>query len=124
MIKFYLVDGKVKFLIHKVEWQEMKKQRNENGESVNTEIIRTANFYDANKKDSLLTALANRDITPTVTEYEQPSAEILAKCEGKKFETYKEAKDFVEGAEIPLTEAEVLALAITELYEMISGGAV
>lgn len=65
MIKFYLVDGEVKFLTHKVEYMQGNEQR---------EI----NFYDVTKKDAYIAKLAEREITPTVTEYEQPSSELLA----------------------------------------------
>ena len=75
-MKFYLVGGQIKFLTHKVEYT----QRNEQKEM---------SFYDVEKKDALLARLVEREITPTVTEYEQPSAELLAKCEGKTFNTYE-----------------------------------
>lgn len=82
----------------------------------------TRELYDVEKKDALLSRLAEKEITPTITEYDQPSAELIANCEGKLFNTYEDALKFVETGETPLTETETLALAITELYEMISGG--
>lgn len=108
-MKFYLVGGEIKFLTHKVEYT----QRNE---------LKEMSFYDVEKKDALLPRLAEKEITPTITEYDQPSAELIANCEGKLFNTYEDALKFVETGETPLTETETLALAITELYEMISGG--
>jgi hypothetical protein len=82
-MKFYLVDGEVKFLTHKVEWEE-------NEETFEIE------FYDLEKKDALLTRLAEREITPTVTEYEQPSQDILDLVAGKKFETIAEAQALID----------------------------
>ena len=93
-MKFYLVDGEVKFLTHKVEYMQGNEQR---------EI----NFYDVTKKDAYIAKLAEREITPTVTEYEQPSLELLAKCEGKTFKNYSEAKSFIEGNNIAMLKAEL-----------------
>ena len=109
-MKFYLVGGQIKFLTHKVEYT----QRNE---------LKEMSFYDVEKKDTLLARLAEKEIAPTVTEYDQPSEELLAKCQNKTFNTYEEALQFVETGEIPLTENEVILLAIAELYEITAGGA-
>lgn len=81
-MKFYLVGGEIKFLTHRVEHGQEE-----------------ISFYDIEKKDKFIAHLAEREITPTVTEYEQPSAELLARCEGKTFNTYEDALNFVEGKE-------------------------
>jgi len=60
------------------------------------------------QKYSLLARLAERNITPTVTELEQPSAELLASCNGKIFSSYDDALDFVNGEPIPKTELQIL----------------
>jgi len=112
MIKIGLVSGEIKFLTHKAEWVDQKF-----GPKYRT-------FLNAEQKNNFVNTLEKKNITPIITEYEQPSPELLEKCEGRKFNTYQEAQDFVQGTEIPLTETEVLALAVAELYEMISGGAV
>ena len=52
---------------------------------------------------------------------EQPSEELLARLEGKRFANYTEAKNFIESG-CPLTETEMLALALAELYEVVAGG--
>ena len=52
---------------------------------------------------------------------EQPWEELLARLEGKRFANYTEAKNYIENG-CPLTETEMLALALAELYEVVAGG--
>ena len=108
-MKFYLVNGEVKFLTHKVEWQE----REENKEM---------SFYDINKKDNFISHLSKRETTPTltITEYKQPTQDIIDKVNGKKFETIEEAQAFIDGTTEP-TELETIALAVAELFELVGG---
>lgn len=54
-------------------------------------------------------------------EGEQPAAELLERLEGKTFKNYTEAKDYIENG-CPLSETEMLALALAELYEVVTGG--
>jgi len=111
MIKIGLVSGEIKFLTHKAEWVDQKF-----GPKYRT-------FLNAEQKNNFVNTLEKKNITPTITEYDLPSAELLEKCEGKKFNTLQEANAFVQGQE-QLSETEILALAVAELYEMMSGGAV
>ena len=48
------------------------------------------------------------------TPIEQPSAELLAKCEGKKFKNYTEAKVFIDG-NCPKSEFEILKETVDTL---------
>ncbi len=101
-MKFYLVGGQIKFLTHKVEWQERG-------------ITTTRELYDVERKDAVVSNLAEREIEYTVTEYEQPSAELLAKCEGKTFNTYEDALAFVETGTMPKTELQILQETVDAL---------
>jgi hypothetical protein len=55
------------------------------------------------------------------TPIEQPSEELLERLEDKTFSNYTEAKNYIENG-CPLTETEMLALALAELYEVVAGG--
>lgn len=55
------------------------------------------------------------------TPIEQPSEELLERLQGKTFANYTEAKNYIENG-CPLTETEMLALALAELYEVVAGG--
>jgi hypothetical protein len=55
------------------------------------------------------------------TPIEQPTAELLERLQGKTFKNYTEAKGYIENG-CPLTETEMLALALAELYEVVAGG--
>ena len=116
-MEFCLVDGEVKFLTHKVEWQETRRQRNEEGQLVEVTENREREFYDTEKKDAFIAKLRERGIEPTVTEYEQPSQEIINKVAGKKFSTIEEARKAIEGTASPTAEEIIqsMALAIAEL---------
>lgn len=113
-MKFYLVNGEIKFLTHKVEWQETRKQRNEEGQLIEvTEDIEMM-FYDTEKKDALITRLQEREIEHVVTEIEQPSQEIINKVQGKKFNTIAEAQAFIDGTAEP-NPIDILGQRIFEL---------
>jgi hypothetical protein len=47
------------------------------------------------------------DAVEGATPIEQPSTELLAKCEGKTFKNYSEAKSFIEGNNIAMLKAEL-----------------
>lgn len=113
-MKFNLVDGKVRFLTHKVEWQER-------GET------QTREFYDPAKKDAFIARLAEREIEFAVTELEQPSQEIIDRVEGRKFNTIEEARKAINGTEKPSKDELIqsMALAIASLdaeIQTIKGG--
>ena len=105
-MKFYLVDGEVRFLTHKVEWQER-------GET------QTKEFYDPAKKDAFIDRLQERDIEYTVTKYDPPSQEIRNKVSGKKFNTIEEARQFIEIDIEPVTLE-----SLAEIVADIIGGAI
>lgn len=54
------------------------------------------------------------------TPIEPPSAEIVAKCEGKTFKNYSEAKAFIEGGCIEPLSIESLAEVVADII----GGAI
>ena len=116
-MKFYLVDGEVKFLTHKVEWQETRKQRNEEGQLVDVEITETRDFYDADKKNAYIAHLTEREIEYTVTELEQPSQDQVDRVEGRIFNTTEEARKAINGTEEPSKDELIqsMALAIASL---------
>lgn len=91
-MNFNLVDGKIKFLTHKVEW-------------VAREENQKRTFYSHVEAQDFVTRLADRDITATITEYEQPTTEQLEMAESRKFNTYEDAKAFMDGT-LPKTEKE------------------
>jgi len=105
-MKFYLVGGEVRFLTHKVEWQER-------GET------QTREFYDPAKKDAFIDRLQERDIEYTVTKYDPPSQEIRNKVSGKKFDTIEEARQFIESDIEPVTLE-----SLAEIVADIIGGAI
>ena len=105
-MKFNLVDGEVRFLTHKVEWQER-------GET------QTREFYDPAKKDAFIDRLQERDIEYTVTKYDPPSQEIRNKVSGKKFNTIEEARQFIESDIEPVTLE-----SLAEIVADIIGGAI
>jgi hypothetical protein len=107
MNNFYLVNGEVKFLTHNVEWQEIRKQRNEEGKLIDVAENRESEFYDIEKKDAFIEILRKRGIEPVVTEYEQPTQEIINRVAGKKFNTIEEARTFIEGNNIEILKAEL-----------------
>lgn len=124
MIKFTLADKEIRFITHTVSWEETHKQLNTQTNQLEEFITaETRECYSEEQKAILISKLAERNITAEVIEEEKPSAQMLEKCEGKKFSSYNDAQLFIETGELPLTEADILALAITEIYEMISGGA-
>jgi len=94
-----LVNGEVRFLTHKVEWQE----KNEN---------RIMHFYDVEKKNVFVTMLRERGIEPNITEYEQPSQKILDKVKDKKFQTIEEARKAIEGTAKPTQEEIIQQMAL------------
>ena len=104
MNNFYLVNGEVKFLTHKVEYEQK-------GETIVRE------FYDEDKKNAFVTRLQERNIEYTVTEYEQPSQDIIDRVAGKKFNTIEEARKAIEGTASPTAEEIIqsMAMAIAEL---------
>jgi len=116
-MNFYLVNGEVKFLTHKVEWQETRKQMNEEGQLIEVAENREREFYDTEKKDAFIEILRKRGIEPVVTEYEQPSQDIIDRVAGKKFNTIEEARKAIEGTASPTAEEIIqsMALAIAEL---------
>ena len=103
-MKFYLVDGEVRFLTHKVEWQE--RDRHQERE-----------FYDPAKKDALIARLTDRGIEYTVTELEQPTQSQIDRVVGRKFNTIEEARKAIEGTASPTAEEIIqsMALAIATL---------
>ena len=118
MNNFYLVNGEIKFLTHKVEWQETRKQRNEEGQLIDVAENREREFYDTEKKDAFIAKLRERGIEPTVTEYEQPTQEIIDKVSGKKFNTVSEAQAFINGT-LPPDPIDILGQRIFELETQI-----
>jgi len=66
-------------------------------------------FYDNESKDAYAERLDNRNIPYTVTEYDQPSEELLQAVEGKKFNTIAEAREFIQAVQdgiVPKTTEE------------------
>lgn len=139
-MKFYLVDGYIKFLTHTVSYERMKPLRDEETQRIirdeetkevqyTFDRVESRDFYSAEDKDTYLGRLEEMkeklpyEIDPQVTEYPAPTQELLDRVEGKKFNTIAEAQEFVETGKLTLTETDTLALAITELYELITGGA-
>jgi|GEM_PF-3247569 len=114
MNNFYLINGDVRFLTHKVEWQETRRQRNEEGQLIDVAENREREFYDTEKKDAFIAKLRERGIEPTVTEYEQPTQEIIDKVSGKKFNTVSEAQAFIDGTAEP-NPIDILGQRIFEL---------
>ena len=99
-MKFYLVDGEVKFLTHKVEYKG-----------------RVTEFYDVEKKNTFIANLQERNVEYTETEIEQPAQDIVDKVDGKKFNTIAEARGYMDGTGEP-TKDEIIqsmAIAIAEL---------
>ena len=88
IIKFILSDRKIKFLKHKVTWQDLDRE-----------------FYTTEQKDNLVAHLDEREIEYTVTDYEQPTQEILDSVEGKTFNTIAEAQMFLDGT-LPKSDKE------------------
>lgn len=93
-MKFYLVDGEVRFLTHKVEWQER-------GET------QTREFYDLAKKDAFVTQLNALNIPYEVTEHDLPSQDVLGRVTGRKFNTAEEAKAFIEQNDVEVLKSEL-----------------
>ena len=79
-MKFYLVDGEVKFLTHKVEYK-----------------ARVTEFYDVEKKNTFIANLQERNIDYVETEIEKPSQAVIDKVDGKKFNTIAEARGYIDG---------------------------
>jgi len=61
-------------------------------------------FYDTESKDDFISTLEKRNIDYTVTDYDEPSAELLQRLEGKKFNTVAEAQAFIDGAYKPVED--------------------
>lgn len=115
-MKFILADGKIKFLTHKVEWQETRKQFDTvTKQMVDVAEDKSQEVYSVAHKDALIARLAERDIIPTVTEIEQPSAELLASCDDKVFSSYDDALAFVNGEPIPKTDLQILQETVDAL---------
>lgn len=91
-MNFNLVDGKIKFLTHKVEWVEREENQQRN-------------FYSVQDKDIFVLRLADREIIATITEYEQPTVELIESTETKTFNTYEDGENFLNGT-LPKTEKE------------------
>ena len=108
-MKFCLVSGEVKFLVYEAEYERRGQK-----------IKRY--FENEEKKDAFVARLAEIGITPTVTEIDQPTQEVIDKVAGRRFETVAHAQKAIDGTE-ELNEVDTLALAIAEIYEMINGGA-
>ncbi len=140
-MKFYLVDGYIKFLTHTITFERMTPMRDEETQRIirdeetkeiqyTLDRVESRDFYSTEDKDTYLGRLEEMkeklpyEIDPQVTEYPAPSQELLDRVEGKKFNTYADAQEFVETGKQTLTETDILALAITELYELITGGTV
>jgi len=126
-MEFCLVDGEVKFLTHKVEWQETRRQRNEEGQLVEVAENRERDFYDIEKKDAFIARLTDRGIEYTVTELEQPTQSQIDRVVGRKFNTIEEARKAINGTEEPSKDELIqsMALAIAELdaeIQTIKGG--
>jgi len=113
-MEFYLVDGEVKFLTHKVEWQETRKQRNEEGQLIEVAEKRERDFYDIEKKDAFVNHLQERNIDYVETEIKQPSQDIINKVEGKKFNTIAEAQAYMDGT-LPKSQLEILQETVDTL---------
>ena len=99
-MNFYLVDGEVRFLTHKVKYKG-----------------RVTEFYDVEKKNTFIANLQERNIDYVETEIKQPSQDIINKVEGKKFNTIAEAQAYIDGTNEP-TKDEIIqsmALAIATL---------
>ena len=116
-MEFCLVDGEVKFLTHKVEWQETNKQRNEEGQLIEVAEKRERDFYDIEKKDAFIARLTDRGIEYTVTELEQPTQSQIDRVVGRKFNTIEEAQKAISGTEEPSKDELIqsMAIAIAEL---------
>jgi len=126
-MEFCLVDGEVKFLTHKVEWQETRRQRNEEGQLIEVAENRERDFYDIEKKDAFIARLTDRGIEYTVTELEQPTQSQIDRVVGRKFNTIEEARKAINGTEEPSKDELIqsMALAIAELdaeIQTIKGG--
>ena len=126
-MNFYLVNGEVKFLTHKVEWQETRKQRNEEGQLIEVAEKRERDFYDIEKKDAFIARLTDRRIEYTVIELEQPTQSQIDRVVGRKFNTIEEARKAINGTE-EISKDELIqsmALAIASLdteIQTIKGG--
>lgn len=128
-MKFYLVDGYIKFLTHTVEVDRMKRTINPDTKEVTYEIdgVTSRVFYSIEDKDAYLQHLERAqkntpyEVEPRVTEHEAPSQELLDRVDGKKFNTIAEAQDFIANGE-KLDEITELQLAMAELYEIVIGG--
>ncbi len=105
-MKFYLVNGYIKFLTHTVEVHGLEHS-----------------FYDEESKNTFTQLLDGKNTEYTVTEHEYPSEEILQRVEGKRFNTIAEAQDFIDNGE-KLDEITELQLAMAELYEIVIGGGI
>ena len=134
-MKFYLVDGYIKFLTHTVETDRMKRIIDPDTKEVTYEVggVTSRAFYSIEDKNAYLQRLEEAqentpyEIEPRVTEHEAPSQELLDRVEGKKFNTIAEAQAFIDSGTLPkeqrlqqeLTETQ---LALTEIYELMLGG--
>lgn len=116
-MKFILADGKIKFLSHKVEWQDKRKQFNTETKKMEDVLsnVKSQEFWSAEAKDRFIARLAENDITPTVTAIDQPSVELLASCEDKTFSSYDDALAFVETGVVAKTELEILRETVDAL---------
>ena len=107
-MSFNLVDGKITFITHKVEWRDQKRK-----------------FYSLEEANEFIARLTARqkEVEYTVIELEQPTVEQLEMVEGKLFNTYAEAKAFVETGVLPKTELQILQETVDLLVINSLGGA-
>ena len=114
-MNFYLVNGEVKFLTHKLEYEQK-------GETIVRE------FYDEDKKNAFVTRLQERGVDYTVTEYEQPSQDIIDRVAGKKFNTIAEAQACIDGtartSKDEIIQSMALAIATGRRITSIEGGCI
>lgn len=99
MIKFNLYNGTIKFVKHSVEFTA-------------DETHQRMTFYNTADKDAFIQRLEG---DYTVTDYDEPSAELLARVEGKKFNTIAAAKVFIDGEKTDKDRIDDLELLILEL---------
>jgi len=100
-MNFYLVNGEVKFLTHKVEYEQK-------GETIVRE------FYDEDDKNAFVDRLQERNIEYVETEIEQPTQDIVDKVDGKKFNTIAEAQAYMDGT-LPKSQLEILQETVDTL---------
>lgn len=63
-------------------------------------------------------------IIPTITPIEQPTADIIAKVQGKTFNSCQEAQQFIDTGIINKTDIEIMQETIDGLLIAVTGGAI